>query len=93
MWRKPASFATSDAGAAIDLICRLYPGAGTPSMYLRRVKLVDAALDIALAEHWRLQRAREIEEGLEQNLRRVGKQPEPRHEVLLRWLMRATFSK
>ena len=49
----PPFLATGNS-EAIDLICRRYPGCGSPSLYLRQVATIgDIALDYASARHHR----------------------------------------
>lgn len=70
----------------------MYPGAGTPSQYLARASLLDLNIDVAMAEHWRRERLRELDQALSPQLRKAGKHYEPRNEVLMRWLLNVMSS-
>ena len=81
---------------ALDLICHRYQGAGSPSMYLRRVgSIKDIALDYAMARHHRQREATETMDGLADSIRSLGSQPDADRvaAVTLQWLVQVMSSK
>ena len=103
MWRKPQPpFVTTGNAEAIDLICRRYPGCGSPSLYLRRMQEVgatgDILLDYGMAKYHR-DREAEIAAGLVEEITRSSAKAgqKPAAEVItakgLQCLVQIMFSK
>lgn len=62
---------------AIDLICRRYPGCGSPTLYLRRIESIeDISKDYAMARFHRQRDMDFVTEWIDEIYRKLGPTPD-----------------